>query len=186
MVDAGSQVDVTRRCRVNGAESLLKTLVANRVEVCFINPGTSEMYFVAALDEVPGMRCVPGLFEGGLSGAADGYARMARRPACTLLHLGPGLGNALANIHNAKKGCVPMINIVGDHATYHLQYDAPLTTDIEGIAGPVSHWVRTSGSADTIARDAAEAVRQAGRRILRCAMPSSMYSSPSGTKPSDP
>jgi len=147
---------------MNGAESLLNTLINNNVDVCFTNPGTSEMHFVAALDEVDGMRCVLCLFEGVLSGAADGYARMARRPASTLLHLGPGLGNALANVHNAKKGHVPMINIVGDHATYHLEYDAPLTSDIEGIAGPVSHWVHTAKSPDDIARDAAEAVRQAG------------------------
>ena len=147
---------------MNGAESLLTTLVNNGVEVCFTNPGTSEMHFVAALDEVDGMRCVLCLFEGVLSGAADAYARMAGKPASTLLHLGPGLGNSLANIHNAKKGGVPMVNIVGDHATYHLQYDAPLTSDIEGIAGPVSHWVKTSQSPDEIAIDAAEAVRQAG------------------------
>ncbi|MDH4041269.1 MAG: acetolactate synthase large subunit [Gammaproteobacteria bacterium] len=147
---------------MNGAESLLNTLVNNGVEVCFTNPGTSEMHFVAALDEVEGMRCVLCLFEGVLSGAADGYARMARKPASTLLHLGPGLGNALANTHNAKKGHVPMVNIVGDHATYHLQYDAPLTSDIEGIARPVSHWVYTSKAPGDIARDAAEAVRQAG------------------------
>jgi acetolactate synthase-1/2/3 large subunit len=147
---------------MNGAESLLTTLTNNGIEVCFTNPGTSEMHFVAALDEVEGIRCVLCLFEGVLSGAADGYARMARKPASTLLHLGPGLGNALANVHNAKKGHVPMVNIVGDHATYHLEYDAPLTSDIEGIAGPVSHWVHTSKSPDDIARDAAEAVRQAG------------------------
>lgn len=147
---------------MNGAESLLTTLINNGVEVCFTNPGTSEMHFVAALDEVEGIRCVLCLFEGVLSGAADGYARMARKPASTLLHLGPGLGNSLANVHNAKKGHVPMINIVGDHATYHLKYDAPLTADIEGIAGPVSHWVYTSKAPEDIARDAAEAVRQAG------------------------
>ena len=147
---------------MNGAESLLTTLTNNDIEVCFTNPGTSEMHFVAALDEVEGMRCVLCLFEGVLSGAADGYARMARKPASTLLHLGPGLGNALANVHNAKKGNVPMVNIVGDHATYHLEYDAPLTSDIEGIAGPVSHWVYTSKSPEDIARDGAEAVRQAG------------------------
>jgi acetolactate synthase-1/2/3 large subunit len=147
---------------MNGAESLLTTLINNNVDVCFTNPGTSEMHFVAALDEVEGMRCVLCLFEGVLSGAADGYARMARRPASTLLHLGPGLGNALANVHNAKKGHIPMINIVGDHATYHLEYDAPLTSDIEGIARPISHWVHTSKSPDDIAKDAAEAVRQAG------------------------
>tara|TARA_R110002072_G_scaffold1589_8_gene13395 strand:- start:45 stop:1604 length:1560 start_codon:yes stop_codon:yes gene_type:complete len=147
---------------MNGAESLLTTLINNGIDVCFTNPGTSEMHFVAALDEVEGMRCVLCLFEGVLSGAADGYARMARKPASTLLHLGPGLGNALANTHNAKKGHVPVVNIVGDHATYHLQFDAPLTADIEGIARPVSHWVYTAKAPGDIARDAAEAVRQAG------------------------
>jgi acetolactate synthase-1/2/3 large subunit len=146
---------------MNGAESLLTTLINNDINVCFTNPGTSEMHFVAALDEVEGMRCVLCLFEGVLSGAADGYARMARRPASTLLHLGPGLGNALANIHNAKKGHVPIVNIVGDHATYHLQYDAPLTADIEGIATPVSHWVHTAKCSDDIARDAVQAIRHA-------------------------
>lgn len=147
---------------MNGAESLLTTLVNNEIEVCFTNPGTSEMHFVAALDEVEGMRCVLCLFEGVLSGAADGYARMARKPASTLLHLGPGLGNALANLHNASKGHVPVVNIVGDHATYHLQYNAPLTSDITAIAGAVSSWTYTASSPSDIARDAAEAVRQAG------------------------
>lgn len=146
---------------MNGSESLIKTLVNSGVDVCFTNPGTSEMHFVAALDEVEGMRCVLGLFEGVVSGAADGYARMARKPAATLLHLGPGLGNALANIHNAKKGHSPMINIIGDHATYHLQYNAPLTSDIEGIAGPVSHWVHTAKASEDIAKDAAQAVIEA-------------------------
>lgn len=143
---------------MNGAESLVRTLVASGVDVCFTNPGTSEMHFVAALDRVDGMRCVLGLFEGGVTGMADGYARMAGKPASTLLHLGPGLGNGLANLHNAKKAFSPVVNIVGDHATYHLQYDAPLTSDIEGIARPVSDWVRTSPSAKTIAKDGAEAV----------------------------
>lgn len=155
---------------MNGAESLLTTLTNTGIEVCFINPGTSEMHFVAALDEVDGMRCILCLFEGVISGAADGYARMAGKPACTLLHLGPGFGNALANVHNAKKGFVPMVNIVGDHASYHLEYDAPLTSDIEGIAGPVSHWVHTSSSPSEIARDAAEAVRQAGNNQIATLM----------------
>jgi len=171
---------------MNGAESLLTTLINNGIEVCFTNPGTSEMHFVAALDEVEGMRCVLCLFEGVLSGAADGYARMARKPASTLLHLGPGLGNALANIHNAKKGYVPVVNIVGDHATYHLQYDAPLTADIEGIAHPVSHWVHTSASPADIARDAAEAVRQAGRgRVATLMLPAdvSWGDNPNGAEP---
>ncbi|QIB64437.1 acetolactate synthase large subunit [Kineobactrum salinum] len=147
---------------MNGAESLIQTLVNQGLEVCFTNPGTSEMHFVAALDEVQGMRCVLCLFEGVASGAAAGYAAVAGKPASTLLHLGPGLGNALANVHNASKGKLPMVNIVGDHATYHLQYDAPLTSDIEGIAGPVSDWVYTSQAPADIARDGAEAVRQAG------------------------
>ena len=144
---------------MNGAESLVRTLVKGGVDVSFTNPGTSEMHFVAALDRVEGMRCVLFLFEGGATGAADGYARMAEKPASTLLHLGPGLGNGLANLHNAKKARSPVVNIVGEHATYHRQYDAPLTSDIEGIAGPVSHWVKTSTDARTVAKDGAEAIR---------------------------
>ena len=129
---------------MNGAESLVRTLVGGGVNVCFANPGTSEMHFVAALDRVEGMRCVLGLFEGVVTGAADGYYRMTDNPAATLLHLGPGLANGLANIHNANKAGSGMVNIVGDHATYHRQYDAPLTSDIEGLARPSSHWVKTS------------------------------------------
>ena len=122
---------------MNGAESLVRTLVGGGVDVCFANPGTSEMHFVAALDRVDGMRCVLGLFEGVVTGAADGYYRMSDGPAATLLHLGPGLANGLANIHNANKAVSGMVNIVGDHATYHRQYDAPLTSDIEGWRGPI-------------------------------------------------
>ena len=143
---------------MNGAESLVRTLAKSGVEVCFANPGTSEMHFVSALDKVGGIRCVLGLFEGVVSGAADGYARMAEKPAATLLHLGPGLGNALANLHNAKKAHSPIVNIVGEHALWHIEHDAPLTADIEGIANPVSHWVKTSLSADEVAQDAALAV----------------------------
>ncbi len=146
---------------MNGAESLVRTLLAGNVDVCFTNPGTSEMHFVAALDHIPGMRCVLCLFEGGVSGAADGYYRMTGRPASTLLHLGPGLANAVANLHNAKKANSGIVNIVGEHATYHIGYNAPLTADIEGIAAPVSHWIRTSGSANDIARDGAEAIAAA-------------------------
>jgi len=146
---------------MNGAESLVRTLVASGVDVCFTNPGTSEMHFVAALDRVDGMRCVLGLFEGGVTGMADGYGRMADKPASTLLHLGPGLGNGIANLHNAKKGFTPIVNIVGEHATYHVQYDAPLTSDIEGIARPVSGWVKTSRSARDVAADGAAAVAAA-------------------------
>ena len=143
---------------MNGAESLVRSLLASNVDVCFTNPGTSEMHFCAALDQVDGMRCVLCLFEGVVTGAADGYGRMLDRPAATLLHLGPGLGNGLANLHNARKANTPIVNIVGEHATYHVQYDAPLTADIEGIARPVSDWVRTSRSADDIGNDAAAAV----------------------------
>jgi len=146
---------------MNGAESLVQTLVNAGIDICFTNPGTSEMHFVAALDEVEGMRSVLGLFEGVVSGAADGYARIARKPAATLLHLGPGFSNAMANIHNAIKGHVPMVNIVGDHATYHLEYDAPLTADIEGMAATVSHWVHTSAGPEHLAADAARAAQVA-------------------------
>src|SRR6478672_8389011 len=123
---------------MNGAESLVHTLLKCGVDTCFANPGTSEMHFVAALDRIPGMHCVLGLFEGVVTGAADGYARMAGKPAATLLHCGPGLANGLANLHNAHKAATPIVNIVGDHATYHRQYDAPLTSDIEGAARPFS------------------------------------------------
>src|SRR5881628_3146634 len=136
---------------MNGAESLVRTMVKGGVDVCFANPGTSEMHFVAALDRVPGMRCVLGLFEGVVTGAADGYARMKGTPASTLLHLGPGLANGLANLHNASKASSPIVNIVGDHATYHRGYDAPLTSDIETAAKPFSGWVRTSPSAAKVA-----------------------------------
>jgi acetolactate synthase-1/2/3 large subunit len=146
---------------MNGAESLVRTLVGGGVEVCFANPGTSEMHFVAALDRVDGMRCVLGLFEGVVTGAADGYARMSEKPAATLLHLGPGMANGLANIHNANKASTPMINIVGDHATYHRRYDAPLTTDIESAARPFSRWVKTSPDARSVAADGAAAIAAA-------------------------
>jgi acetolactate synthase-1/2/3 large subunit len=146
---------------MNGAESLVRTLVGGGVSVCFANPGTSEMHFVAALDRVEGMRCVLGLFEGVVTGAADGYARMTGGPAATLLHLGPGLANGLANIHNANKAKSPMVNIIGDHATYHRQYDAPLTSDIGGLARPNSHWVKTSPDAKSIAGDGALAIAAA-------------------------
>jgi acetolactate synthase I/II/III large subunit len=152
------------KTEMNGAESLVRTLLAGDVNVCFTNPGTSEMHFVAALDQVPGMKCVLGLFEGVVTGAADGYYRMLDKPASTLLHLGPGLANGLANLHNAKKANSGVVNIVGDHATYHLTYDAPLTSDIEGVAAPMSHWVKTSPSAQTVAADGALAIEVARRR----------------------
>ncbi|UGY12151.1 acetolactate synthase large subunit [Bradyrhizobium septentrionale] len=146
---------------MNGAESLVRTLVAGGVDVCFTNPGTSEMHFVAALDKVPGMRCVLGLFEGVVTGAADGYFRMKGTPASTLLHLGPGLANGLANLHNAKKAHSGIVNIVGQHATYHIGYNAPLTSDIEGLARPMSSWVRTSPDAKSVAADGAAAIAAA-------------------------
>jgi len=141
----------------NGAHALIQTLVNAGVDTCFTNPGTSEMHFVAALDDAD-MRAVLCLFEGVASGAADGYARMAGRPAATLLHLGCGLGNALANLHNARKARVPMVNIIGDHATYHTQYDAQLQSDIETVAENVSKWIRTTPKTSALAADAAEAV----------------------------
>src|SRR5260221_221333 len=146
---------------MNGAESLVRTLVKGGVEVCFANPGTSEMHFVGALDRVEGMRCVLGLFEGVCSGAADGYYRMKDKPASTLLHLGPGLANAAANLHNAKKAGSGIVNIVGEHALYHIKYDTPLTADIEGIARPFSHWVKTSPTAKTVATDGAARIQAA-------------------------
>src|SRR3954462_12839832 len=145
-----------------GAEGLMRTLVDAGVTTCFTNPGTSEMHFVAALDSAPEMRAVLALFEGVATGAADGYARMAGKPAATPLHLGSGRGNGLANLHNARKGKVPVVNIVGDHATYHVKYDAQLQSDIETVARNVSPgWVRTSGSTQELSRDAAEAIAAA-------------------------
>lgn len=146
---------------MNGAESLVRTLLNGDVNVCFANPGTSEMHFVSALDRVEGVRCILGLFEGVVTGAADGYYRMAGKPAATLLHLGPGLGNGLANLHNAKKARSGIVNIVGEHASYHIQHDAPLTADIEGVARPMSDWVLTSRSAKEVATDGAKAVTAA-------------------------
>jgi acetolactate synthase-1/2/3 large subunit len=146
---------------VNGAQALIRTLVAGGVDVCFGNPGTSEMHFVAALDTVPEMRAVLALFEGSVTGAADGYGRMAGRPAATLLHLGPGLGNGLANLHNARRAHTPLLNVVGDHATYHKKYDAPLESDIDAIAGSVSGWVRRSATVADVADDAAAAIAAA-------------------------
>ena len=146
---------------MNGAESLVRTLLKGGIDVSFANPGTSEMHYVAALDKIDGMRCVLCLFEGVVTGAADGYARMAGKPAATLLHLGPGLGNALANLHNAKKATSPIVNIVGEHAPHHIQYNSPLTSDIEGIAWPVSAWVKTSMTSNAVGPDGAEAIAAA-------------------------
>jgi len=146
---------------MNGAESLVATLVGQGVDICFANPGTSEMHFLAALGNNPKMRSVLCLFEGVATGAADGWYRMKDTPASTLLHLGPGLANGLANIHNAKRASSGMVNVVGEHSVSHLRYDPPLTSDIEGLARPLSHWVRRAESPDTIAWDAAQAVSKA-------------------------
>ena len=144
---------------MNGAESLVHSLLNSGVTTCFSNPGTSEMHFVAALDRIAGMHCVLGLFEGVVTGAADGYARMAGKPAATLLHCGPGLANGLANLHNARRAATPIVNIVGDQATYHRPLDPPLTADTEGFARGVSGWVRTSMDVRSVGADAASAVQ---------------------------
>ncbi len=146
---------------MNGAESLMHTARAARIDVCFANPGTTEMALVTALDSVAGIRPVLGLFEGVCTGAADGFGRMAGRPAMTLLHLGPGLANGLANLHNARRARTPVINVVGDHSTRHLEFDSLLKSDIEALAAPVSSWVRTSTDANSVAADFAHAVRAA-------------------------
>ena len=148
---------------MNGAESLVRTLIASGVDTCFANPGTSEMHFVAALDRVPGMRSVLCLFEGVATGAADGYARMMNKPAATLMHCGPGLANGLSLLHNAKRARVPIVNIVGDQATYHAPLDPPLSTDTEGLSRPVSIWVRRVTKTETLGADAAAAVQVARR-----------------------
>jgi len=144
----------------NGAKALIKTLSNSGVDTCFTNPGTSEMHFVAALDSSD-MRAVLCLFEGVATGAADGYARIANKPAATLLHLGCGLGNGLANLHNARKARVPMVNIIGDHALYHKQYDAPLESDIVTVARNVSNWIRTCPTTEQVGADTAEAITTA-------------------------
>ena len=147
---------------MNGAEALIDTLVRSGVELCLANPGTSEMQLVSAIDRVPGMRPVLALFEGVVTGAADGYARMAGKPACTLLHLGPGLANGVANLHNAQKAFSPIVNVVGDHATYHRQYDTPLNADLEGMARPVSAWLEAGRTPAQLASLGAAAVAAAG------------------------
>ena len=171
---------------MNGAQALIRTLVDAGVDVCFMNPGTSEMHFVAALDDVPEMRGVLALFEGVATGAADGYARMADRPAAVLLHLGPGLGNGLANLHNARKGRTPVVNVVGDHATYHKKYDAQLESDIETVARNVSSWVRFSESTAALADDAAEAVAVASRGEVATLILPADVSWSDGAEPSPP
>ncbi|SEG93044.1 acetolactate synthase-1/2/3 large subunit [Actinacidiphila yanglinensis] len=146
---------------MNGAETLLRTLLANGVDVCFANPGTSEMRFVAALDRHRAMRGVLCLFEGVATGAADGYARMSGRPAATLLHLGPGLANGLANLHNARRAHTPVVNVIGDHARSHKELDSPLESDIDAAAATVSSWVRRPVTSADIGPDTAAAVAAA-------------------------
>ncbi len=160
---------------MNGAEGLLGSLVASGIEVCFMNPGTTEIHLVEALDRVHRLRAVGCLFEGVASGAADGYARMMGKPACTLFHLGPGLSNALANLHNACRAKVPMVNIVGDHATFHRLLDPPLASDIEAIARPFSNWLKSARTAPDLGREGADAVaaaRTAPGRIATLVVPS--------------
>src|SRR5947209_7719978 len=177
---------------MNGAQALIRTLVDGGVDVCFANPGTSEMHFVAALDTVPQMRGVLALFEGVATGAADGYARMADRPAAVLLHLGPGLGNGLANLHNARRAQVPMVVVVGDHATYHKKYDAPLESDIDSLAGTVSGWTRRTEQSADVASDAAEAIAasRSGSHISTLILPADVSWSdgaqPARTPPAEP
>ena len=146
---------------MNGAESLARTLVAAGVEVCFANPGTSEMHFVAAMDRVAGLRCILGLAETVVTGCADGYGRMAGKPSATLLHCGPGLANGISNLHNARRAHAPIINVVGDHATWHRPHDPPLASDTEALAQVVSQWVKSSRTAANVGRDGAEAVQAA-------------------------
>ncbi len=148
---------------MNGAESLIRTAIAAGVEVCFANPGTTEMPIVAALDSADGLRAILGLFEGVCTGAADGYGRMAEKPALTLLHLGPGFANGIANLHNARRARSPIVNLIGDHATWHVGADAPLTSDILSLARPVSGWVRSARNAASLAGETAEAIAAAGR-----------------------
>jgi acetolactate synthase-1/2/3 large subunit len=166
-----------------GAHALIASLVGADVDVCFMNPGTSEMHFVHSLDAVPRMRGVLGLFEGVATGAADGYARISGRPAAVLLHLGPGLGNGLANLHNARRAHSPVVCIVGAHATGHVRYDAPLQSDIEAVARTVSGWVHTSGTTPDVARDAMRAVqasRRHGGQVATLVLPADVSWSPGG------
>jgi acetolactate synthase I/II/III large subunit len=167
-----------------GAETVVRTLLAGGIDTCFANPGTSEMHIVAALDRAQEMRCVLALYEGVVTGAADGYARMTEKSACTLLHLGPGFANGMANLHNASRARVPMVNLIGQHPTYHIHFDAPLTSDIEAIARPYSKWLRTSQSVDAVGGDTADAVlnaRTSSGQISTLIIPSDVAWSRGGT-----
>lgn len=171
---------------MNGAKSLVKTLLACGVDTCFANPGTSEMHFVAALDQVEGMKCVLGLQENVVTGMADGYYRVTGKPACTLLHCGPGLANGLANLHNARRGQAGIVNIVGDQATYHRPYDAPLTADTYGLASAVSAWVRTCTDVSRLTDSAVEAVKTANTapgRIATLILPADVSWNEGGVVP---
>ena len=175
---------------ITGAMSLMRTMAASGIEVCFANPGTSEMHFVAALGALPQIRPVLGLFEGGVTGMADGYARITGRPAMTLMHLGPGIGHGIANLHNARRARSPIVNVVGDHATYHKRWDSPLKSDLEGIARPVSDWLRMADSADRLSADAAQAVAAARTRpgqIATLVLPADIaWGSTTGNSPALP
>jgi len=168
---------------MNGARAIFETAASAGVELCLANPGTTEMPLVAALDEVPEIRAVLALFEGVCTGAADGYARMTGRPALTLLHLGPGFANGIANLHNARRAYSPIVNLIGDHATWHLEYDAPLTSDIDSLARPVSRWVHTSQSSDELGTDMAaalEASLSGERGVASLVLPADLQAAPSG------
>ncbi len=160
-MSGASEANMATDDKMNGAQALLRTLVDGGVDVCFANPGTSEMHFVAALDAVPEMRAVLALFEGVVTGAADGYGRMADKPAATLLHLGPGMANGLANLHNARRAHTPIVNVIGDHARYHKGFDAPLESDIDALTGWVRGWSRTSKTPEEVGADAAAAIAAA-------------------------
>lgn len=173
---------------MNGAEALVETLFRSGVDTCFANPGTSEMQLVAAIDGQYGMRAILGLFEGAVTGMADGYGRMADKPAITLLHLGPGLANGLANLHNARRAGSPVINVVGDHATYHLQYNSPLTSDLAGVARPMSDWLKASISERDLPQAGAEAYAAAMHypgRIATLAVPAN-HAWTEGSSPAAP
>lgn len=154
---------------MNGSDSLIQTLVGAGIDLCFANPGTTEIPLVRAIDENGGMRAVLCLFEGVCTGAADGYARMAEKPGLTLLHLGPGFANGIAYLHDARRARSPIINLIGEHATWHLAADAPLTCDIELLAAPVSAWLHRSKAAEELASDAARAVEAASMKPGRIA-----------------
>src|SRR5260370_2918253 len=169
---------------MNGAQALHRALADWGVAMCFANPGTSEMYFVAGLDANPELRGVLCLYEGVATGAADGYGRMAGRPAAALLHLGPGLANGLANLHNARRAGTPLLTVVGDHASYHKRYDAPLESDIDAIAATVSGWIRHPARPEDVGADTAEAVAAAMTPpgpVAPLILPPALSSSPCGT-----